>query len=139
LGITYNRTLRGTLEMADRLWRWPVELRAAAVGAAVGILAWFWPWIVGGGSNLTQQVLEQPQGLGLLAGVFVVRLALGAISYAARTPGGLFAPLLVLGAQSGLFFGMVADRWFPGLAIQPIAVAVVGMAAFFTAVVRSPL
>src|SRR5262249_2305293 len=60
-------------------------------------------------------------------------------SYAARTPGGLFAPMLVLGAQLGLLFGMLSRLIFPELDVQPVAFAVVGMAAFFTAAVRAPV
>ena len=71
--------------------------------------------------------------------MFALRFALGAVSYAAGTPGGLFAPLLVLGAQAGLFFGTFACRWFPHLGSDPTAYAVTGMAAFFTAVVRAPV
>ena len=61
------------------------------------------------------------------------------MSYAARTPGGLFAPMLVLGAQLGLLFGVGCGLLFPDLHIQPVGFAVVGMAAFFTGVVRAPL
>jgi len=71
--------------------------------------------------------------------IFLLRFALGTVSYAARTPGGLFAPMLVLGAQLGLLFGVVCRLAFPDLHIQPEGFAVVGMAAFFTGVVRSPL
>ena len=70
---------------------------------------------------------------------FLLRFGLGAISYAADTPGGLFAPLLVLGAQSGLLFGAGCRAVFPELDIQLEGFAVVGMAAFFTGVVRAPL
>jgi CIC family chloride channel protein len=61
------------------------------------------------------------------------------VSHSAGTPGGLFAPLLVLGAQFGLFFGLACQLAFPGLHIQPEGFAVVGMAALFTGVVRAPL
>jgi CIC family chloride channel protein len=47
-------------------------------------------------------------------------------------------PMLVLGAQLGLFFGMLCQLSFPELGVQPVAFAVVGMAAFFTGVVRAP-
>ena len=47
--------------------------------------------------------------------------------------------MLVLGAQLGLFFGQLCQSAFPGLNIQPEGFAVVGMAAFFTGVVRAPL
>jgi len=71
--------------------------------------------------------------------VFLVRFGLGPVSYAAGTPGGLFAPMLVLGAQIGFVQGTFFCRWFPALGERPAAFAVVGMAAFFTAVVRSPV
>jgi CIC family chloride channel protein len=77
--------------------------------------------------------------LTLLPLIFLIRFVLGAVSYAAATPGGLFAPLLVLGAQLGLYFGLLCQLAFPSLHVQPEAFAVVGMAAFFTGVVRAPL
>jgi CIC family chloride channel protein len=139
LGIAYNRTLLGTLTAAERLRRWPVELRAALIGAVVGLLAWFTPDLVGGGDAITQRTLAGTETLGMLSLVFVMRFGFGALSYAAQTPGGLFAPMLVLGAQSGVFFGTICSRCFPAVSPDPTALGVVGMAAFFTAVVRSPL
>jgi CIC family chloride channel protein len=139
IGIGYNRAILGGLACAERLAKIPVEVRAAAVGAAIGLLAWYWPNLVGGGDKLTQAALNGTAIIALLPAVFALRFALGAVSYAAGTPGGLFAPLLVLGAQAGLYYGTYAARWFPHLATDPTAFAVTGMAAFFTAVVRCPV
>ena len=137
--IVYNRLLRRTLAIMDRLDMWPVEVRAGTIGAAVGMIAWFSPGLVGGGDGITQRTLAGHELLELLPFVFLLRLGLGAVSYAAGTPGGLFAPMLVLGAQLGLSFGQLCEYVFPGLNIQPVGFAVVGMAAFFTGVVRAPL
>jgi chloride channel protein, CIC family len=139
MAIVYNRTLLATLAATDRLSGWPPELRTGLVGAAVGTLAWFAPDLVGGGDPITQRTLAGAETLAVLPLVFLIRLALGSVSYAAGTPGGLFAPMLVLGAQLGLFFGLVCRLAFPDLNIQPEGFAVVGMAAFFTGVVRAPL
>jgi CIC family chloride channel protein len=139
LGVVYNRTILGALSTTDRLNRWPVELRGALIGAFVGLIAWFGPDLVGGGDSITQRTLAGGQLLQWVLPVFALRFALGPISYAARTPGGLFAPLLVLGAQSGLAFGLLCERWAPEVASDPKALAVVGMAAFFAATVRAPL
>jgi len=139
VAVAYNRALLGTLAAADRLSRWPAELRAGLIGAAVGTLAWFAPRMVGGGDPITQRVLIGAETLGLLPLVFVLRFGLGALSYAAGTPGGLFAPMLVLGAQLGLYAGLLCRLACPHLDIQAEGFAVVGMAAFFTGVVRAPL
>jgi chloride channel protein, CIC family len=53
IGVAYNRTLLQTITVAQGLVRWPTELRAGLVGAAVGILAWFAPGLVGGGDSIT--------------------------------------------------------------------------------------
>jgi CIC family chloride channel protein len=137
--VAYNCTLLAAIAAAGRLERWPVELRAGLVGAAVAVLAWFAPDLVGGGESLVQQTLASPANVSVLGLVFLLRFVLGAVSYAARTPGGLFAPMLVLGAQLGLLFGVACRLVLPGLGTPPVAFAVVGMAAFFTGVVRAPI
>jgi len=139
LAVAYNHTLLGAIAAGDRLRQLPVELRAGLIGASVGTLAWFAPELVGGGDPITQRTLIGQESLAIVALAFLIRFALGAVSYAAGTPGGLFAPLLVLGAQGGLLFGAGCRFAFPGLAIQPEAFALVGMAAFFTGVVRAPV
>jgi CIC family chloride channel protein len=139
IGVAYNGAILGALRGSDRLSRYAVELRAAAIGAAVGLIAWLAPDMVGGGDAITQEMVGGRNAAVLFGLTFALRFALGAVSYAARTPGGLFAPMLVLGSQSGLLFGTLACRWFPMAGSNPTAYAVVGMAALFTAVVRAPL
>jgi chloride channel protein, CIC family len=136
----YNRAILGAIALAGRLdQRCPVELQAAAIGAIVGAVGWFAPGLVGGGDTITQRLLAGAVAIGAVPLAFVIRFGLGAVCYAARTPGGLFAPLLVLGAQLGLLCGALAQVAFPGLGIEPEAFAVVGMAAFFTGVVQAPI
>ena len=136
MAVVFNRALLQTMATMDRL---PAEARAALVGVVAGTLAWFLPGLVGGGDPITQRTLLGAGTLGLLPQVFLLRFALGALSYSAGTPGGLFAPLLTLGAQFGLFLGLACELAFPGLNVQPEGFAVVGMAALFTGIVRAPL
>lgn len=134
--IAYNHAILGAIGAANRLSRWPVEMRVALIGAAVGMLAWIAPGLVGGGDPITQRALAGAGTLAVIPLLFLIRFGLGAVSSAAATPGGLFAPLLVLGAQLGLFFGLLCRLVFSGLAMQPKAFAVVGI---FSGVVRAPL
>ena len=139
IGVAYNRAILGALRATGRPGRFPMEYRAAAIGAAVGLVAWFAPAMVGGGDTITQRMLGGTGAVFMFGLDFTLRFSLGAVSYAARTPGGLFAPMLVLGSQSGLLFGTLACRWLPGAGSNPTKYAVVGMAALFTGVVRAPL
>ena len=139
LGVAYNFALLGALRATERFGRYPAEFRAAGIGAAVGSLAWFAPGLVGSGDTITQRMVGGTGAVGTFGLVLVLRFTLGAVSYAARTPGGLFAPMLVLGSQSGLLLGTLCGHWFPSAGRTKTEFAVVGIAALFTAVVRAPL
>jgi CIC family chloride channel protein len=137
--VAYNIALVKMLAAGDRLRHVPVELRAGLIGGCVGILAWLTPEIVGGGEALAQLTFDGELAVKVLPFVFLIRFVLGPLSYAARTPGGLFAPMLVLGAQLGFIVAAVGNLAIPSLQLEPHAFAIVGMAAFFTGVVRAPV
>ena len=138
LGVAYNSAVMAALHRADAS-HWPKEVRAALTGAGVGVLVWVAPGLVGSGDGLTQEALHGRGALLAVAGIFLLRFALGVVSYAAATPGGLFAPMLVLGSQSGLFVGLVAMHLTPHAVPTLPACALIGMAAFFTASVHAPV
>jgi CIC family chloride channel protein len=138
LGVAYNGAVMTALRIADTS-RWPVVARAALIGAAIGALAWFSPAVVGGGDNLTQDALLGRGTILAVIGLLALRFVLGVVSYAAATPGGLFAPMLVLGTHLGLLVGLVGTRFAPHQTPEPAGLALIGMAAFFTAAVRAPV
>jgi CIC family chloride channel protein len=140
MGVLYNRMTLGCIDLVAGLRRIPAEARAAMIGAIVGLVAWFAPTFVGGGDELCQDVLHGSVTLGGMLVIFAVRWFLGPLSYSAGTPGGLFSPLLLVGALMG---AVCAFGWNalvpPSAAIAPAMFAVLGMVAFFTGVVRAPL
>ena len=105
----------------------------------VGLTGWFLPTLIGGGELLTQQILFASPTLTALLLILAVRIPLGPLSYAAGAPGGLFAPLLVIGAAFGALYAVSTASLWPGLVPEHLVLSVVGMAAMFTAVVRAPL
>jgi len=138
LGVAYNRAILTGLRLGDRS-RVPVVPRAVAIGVAVGLVGWVAPTWVGTGDNLTQAALTGGGTLGAVVLVFVVRFALGVGSYAANAPGGLFAPMLVLGSHAGLGVALASAAVAPLAPGMAAALALVGMAAFFTASVQAPV
>jgi CIC family chloride channel protein len=135
----YNRLILAVADASERIGPRRGRAHTAIIGAAVGIVAWTAPDLVGSGSDMTARVLAGTFAAAAIPVAFTVRYALGAASHSAFTPGGLFAPLLLLGAQLGFACGTIAHAALPGLAIDPVSFAVVGMAAFFVGVVRAPL
>jgi CIC family chloride channel protein len=135
-GIAYNKILLGAMAT---LGHTKVEIRAGLTGAALGVLALYAPALIGDGEANAQVALAGTGTIGALSLIFLARFAVSIFSYAAGTPGGIFAPLLGLGAQLGLVFGLLCVMLFPDLDIEPRSFAIAGMAALFTAVVRAPV
>jgi CIC family chloride channel protein len=146
LGVAFNRGLLGMLDLyarwgewLSRLGGWPAKLSAGMIGAAIGLLGWFVPLVVGSGHQLGEVILVGGIGLSIIPLWFVLRFGLTMISYGCGAPGGIFTPLLVLGALIGLAVGDLTHLLLPRLGDHPAAFAVVGMAAYFAAIVRAPL
>ena len=139
MGIVYNWFVMFNLHIVDRVLTIPVELRAATIGLVIAVLGWYAPTLVGGGDFLTQQALFSRGSLMIGLGILAVRFLLGPICYAAGTPGGLFAPMLVLGSTAGEVVGFLAQKVDPASAPPVHALALIGMAAFFASTVRAPV
>jgi len=139
LGVLFNRCLLKNLDwMAG--FQPQVTLKViAGVGALCGLIAWFAPLAVGSGHTFAETVLAGKIALSAIPLWFLVRFSLTILSYGTGAAGGIFAPLLVLGALIGLGIGDILHFFSPQLVPQPGVFAVVGMAAYFTAIVRAPL
>ena len=124
--------------MAGIPQRWNLGVWSG-VGAAAGLLSWFSPSAVSSGHELAETVLTNETPLVAIPVLFILRFGLTLASYGTGAAGGIFAPLLLLGALLGLGVGQLTQIFMPALAAEPGVFAVVGMAAYFTAMVRAPL
>ena len=139
LGVAFNRSLLEGVDFAARFSGRQRVALGAIVGAAAGLVAWFYPVAAGGGHELGEMVLTNRIGIIAIPILFLVRFTLTVASYGTGSAGGIFSPLLVLGALLGLGIGHLAHALAPILVPEPGVFAVVGMAAYFTAIVRAPL
>ena len=141
LGAVYNGLVLWFLDHVAAIRRIPTLAKAAIIGAIIGFAMFVYPLAVGGGDLLTQQILSGGHiVLTVVVGYLAVRFIAGPLSYSAAVPGGLFAPLLAVGALWGLLFVGAFNAVWPWDATQlAVPMALVGMAAFFGATVRAPV
>jgi len=137
LGIVFNRSLILSLNFYGRLKH--KSLAVFITGGIIGLIGWFFPLAIGNGHPLAELTLSGRVALTGIPIWFIVRFLLTNFSYGSGVPGGIFAPLLVLGALIGLGVGEITHMVMPFAAPVPAVFAVVGMAAYFTAIVRAPL
>jgi CIC family chloride channel protein len=138
VGVAFNVSLLSTMKLFDRAAKWPRGAKGAIVGAAAGLLGWFLPALIGGGEPIAQTAISTRIPCMVLAGYLVARFLLTMVSYGSGEPGGIFAPLLVIGALTGSGFA-AAEGSLLHHANDPAPYAIVAMAACFTSIVRSPL
>ncbi len=139
LGVVFNRSLLTVTALYARIPARFILAAAALTGALVGLVGWFSPVMIGSGHTLAETALRGDMLLGAIPLFFLIRFVLTAASYGTGAPGGIFAPMLVLGALLGLAVGEIAHQFYPAAVPFPAVFAVVGMAAYFTAIVRAPL
>lgn len=138
-GVAFNRSLLASLNLFERLRRWPPFAVGACAGAVVGLAAWIYPGVSGSGAVLSERALSGEIAVQWMLVLVAARFVLTMVSYGSGAAGGIFAPLLVLGSLGGLAVGAGVHAVVPGLAAYPETFAVIGMGALFTATVRAPL
>jgi H+/Cl- antiporter ClcA len=104
-----------------------------------GILGFVFPSVLGGGHELIMELTHKNILISILLITFIVKLLFTVISYGSGVPGGIFMPILVLGALIGKGFGQIFVASFNIDEIYLINFMILVMAAYFTAVVKAPI
>lgn len=136
LGAVYNWALLKTKALYSKI-KW-VQLRPVIPYVMAGVLGLTFPVVLCGGHLLIDEL-----ALGLTFGFLILAILLkfgfSMICFGSGAPGGIFFPLLVIGALWGAVFaksaimtGVLSDELFYNMVIF-------AMAGYFTAIVRAPI
>ncbi|MFO0615844.1 MAG: chloride channel protein [Polyangiaceae bacterium] len=134
--------LRGHFVARSRIPRWAQPavggLAAGAIAAlTLGLLGA--RGVAGGGYDTLADALHGALPLEVMAALCAAKAAATIASYSSGGAGGIFAPSLFVGAMLGGLFTTI-DRYALGHGdAQAGAFALVGMGAFFAAVIRAPI
>ena len=123
----------------ERLTGLPPWLRPAAAGALLGVIAIGFPHIIGVGYETTYLALTGQLVLWQAIVFTVVKTVAVAITLGGRMGGGVFSPSLMIGALTGLAFGLIATSILPDVSGTPVRYAFAGMGAVAAAVLGAPI
>ena len=139
LGALYNKVML----LAQDLYKKPKFLnetgRLIIAFMAAGVMGILMPSVLGSGGDLIVDLTGGELLLGAAALTFVVKFLFSAVSFGSGAPGGIFFPLLVLGALIGGIFAMACVELF---GLDPMYInnfVLLAMAGYFTAIVRAPI
>ncbi|MBB3993655.1 CIC family chloride channel protein [Sulfitobacter undariae] len=117
----------------------PRYLRPMAAGAMLGVIALWFPHIIGVGYETTSLALTGKLVLHEAAVFAVLKVVAVAITMGGRMGGGIFSPSLMVGALVGLTFGLIATGIFPDVSGSTSLYALAGMGAVAAAVLGAPI
>lgn len=117
----------------------PRYLRPMLAGALLGVIAIAFPHVIGVGYGTTSEALSGGMLFWTAVVFVVVKVIAVAITIGGRMGGGIFSPSLMVGALTGLAFGIVATAIFPNVSGSATLYALAGMGAVAAAVLGAPI
>lgn len=138
MGFVYQRVL---LKMGDwyeyliKLPKWLFGMVPFILVIPIGLLV---PNLLGGGNSIILNIAGHTPGLLILLGIFILRFVFSMISYGSGLPGGIFLPILSLGAILGAIYGqtMIWLGIFPASYLTNFII--IAMAGYFAGIGKAP-
>lgn len=138
-GFAFSKALTKTQDLYKKQMWLPQQMRPVVPILIAGVLGFFLPQVLGGGHDLITSISAGNYTFVMLliltAGKFIFTM----LSYGSGAPGGIFLPLLAIGALSGGIFGNILVNL---LHINPEYInnfIILGMTGYFTAIVKAPI
>jgi len=137
LGVIYNKLLDKMQDFFDRLGN---KFISIGIMLMISFLMMFiYPTVLGSGNNLVKVISDGKFTLIALAILLVAKLLFSTGSFGTGTPGGIFLPLLVIGAITGGLYSTFLSTAFGVEEYYIKAFVIIAMAGFFSAIVRAPI
>ncbi len=139
LGVLFNVTLLKTQDLYVKQTWLRKELRIIIPLLLSVIFGLLLPQVLGGGHELITSLTVGNFSLKLLIIVLVMKFLFTMVSFGSGAPGGIFLPLLTIGALIGNTYGVILIHFahFDSMYISNFII--LGMAGYFAAVVKSPI
>lgn len=139
LGIVFNKVLLKTQEIYGKpKWMSP-EAKIIVAFLIAGIVGLILPEVLGGGHELISLIVNTSFSIKALLLILLVKFLFTMTSYGSSAPGGIFLPLLAIGALIGAVYGKAISYLFGFSQDYIINFVILAMAGYFTAIVKAPI
>ncbi|MFD1410467.1 ClC family H(+)/Cl(-) exchange transporter [Lapidilactobacillus gannanensis] len=138
LGILYQRILLYMPRLYQKIPRLPRRWNDIVPLMLVMVVGYFWPQTLGGGNGLILSLAKQQPAAIIVLGLFSLRFVFSMVSYGSGLPGGIFLPILTLGALIGDLYGvlMVQAKLLPASLVMNLVIF--AMAGYFAGIGKAP-
>jgi H+/Cl- antiporter ClcA len=134
LGVYFNRFI---VKTSDFLKKCKYKIYIASLIGVVLLI--FMPQGLGGGHELVIEITQGKFTLKFIILILIIKFIYTMISYGSSAPGGIFLPMLVIGALIGNAYSLILSKIFNFDSIYAINFIVLAMVGYFVSVVRAPI
>jgi CIC family chloride channel protein len=134
----YVEIFYGTKNLFDKLPVIP-HVKPAIGGLLLGIIAMFFPYIMGMGYGWLQLSIFDRLPLLIIVLFPFLKIMATSLSVGSGGSGGIFAPTLVIGGMFGAIFGKLLSLLFPQMQNIVAPFIILGMAGFAAGTLKVPL
>jgi H+/Cl- antiporter ClcA len=139
-GALFNKTLLATQTLYSKMKWIPKELHIILPLLMTVIFGFYLPQVLGGGHELILSISESGKYTILfLCLLLIMKFLFTMASYGSGAPGGIFLPLLSIGALIGAIYGTALTSIWHLDSSYISTFLILAMAGYFTAVVRAPI
>jgi CIC family chloride channel protein len=139
VSFLFIKTLYFFEDFFDYRFKFPDNFKPAIGGIIIGLIALYFPHIMGTGYDTINNALNGKVVWYLAMLLIFVKIFATSITLGSGGSGGIFAPSLFIGAVFGSFLGSVIGIYFPDITASPGAYALVAMGGLLAGTTRAPL
>ncbi len=138
LGVLYNWTLNQSNELFAKMKFLTPKTKLLIPFACALVLGLVFPVVLCGGQQVLTELTPE-NGILLILLIFVIKFIFSMICLGSGAPGGIFFPLLILGASIGSIYAILLIQYTGLDASLYYNFIILAMAGYFTAIVRAPV
>lgn len=138
-GVLYNIIMLKAQDIYKKINAVPNYIKLPAVFLISGVIGLVMPEILCGGHSMEELLIGGRPAIATLCILVSAKFLFGAVCFASGAPGGTLYPLCILGTYLGAIFGSGAINLFDLKPELWEEFVVIGMAGFFSSIVRSPI
>jgi len=135
-GVVYNKVLLLSIKLFEKIKE--RRLRPMVAFLIAGVFGLLFPTVICGGDSMISSI-SIGSSIGFLCIALVLKFLFSMASYGSGAPGGIFFPLLVMGAAFGAIFAQIFIIGFGVDQSIFYNLIILAMAGLFTAIVRAPI
>ena len=137
-GVIFNKGILKTQSLFKKS-KLSIEIKCIIPFVITGVVALIYPILLGGGHDLIMALKEQNFTVTVLFTFIIAKFLFTFICFGSGVPGGIFFPLLVLGALVGNLIGLLFTTYFGIDNTYIINFIILAMAGHFASIVKAPI